>query len=95
MSFKLKRKETVPEGIRRVVCERIDRAVQSLDGNGRRKRVRDEAVHEARKRFKQVRGALRMVQDELGEKGFDRENRTFRDAGHRGHDVHRPPTAGL
>ncbi|HEY2588665.1 MAG TPA: CHAD domain-containing protein [Tepidisphaeraceae bacterium] len=80
MSFELKQKETVPEGIRRVVCERIDKAMQTLDGNGR-KSVNDEAVHEARKRFKQVRGALRVVRKELGGKQFDQENGTFRDAG--------------
>jgi len=80
MAFELKRKESVPDGIRRITCERIDRAIEVLDGNGR-KLVRDEAVHEARKRFKEVRGALRLVRDELGNKQFDRENRTFRDAG--------------
>ena len=80
MSFELKRKEAVPDGIRRVVCERIEKALDSLDGNGR-KSVDDEAVHEARKRFKQVRGALRLVERELGGKPFDRENHTFRDAG--------------
>lgn len=80
MSFELKHKETVAEGIRRVVCERIDKAMQTLDGNGR-KSVKDQAVHDARKRFKQVRGALRVVRKELGAKQFDRENRTFRDAG--------------
>jgi CHAD domain-containing protein len=84
MSFELKRKETVPDGIRRVVCERIDVAVGALDakrGKQRRNRIGDAAVHEARKRFKQVRGALRMVRKELGGREFDRENRTFRDAG--------------
>jgi CHAD domain-containing protein len=80
MAFELKRKETVPKGIRRVVCERIENALQVLDGK-RRQPPPDEAVHEARKRFKQVRGALRMVRKELGEKQFYRENRTFRDAG--------------
>ena len=41
----------------------------------------DDAVHQVRKHFKQVRGALRMVRKELGGKQFNRENRTFRDAG--------------
>jgi hypothetical protein len=77
MAFELKRKETVPDGIRRVACERMEKAVQVLDGNGR-KGVGDEAVHEARKQFKQVRGALRMVRKDLGGKKFDRENRTLR-----------------
>lgn len=80
MPFKLKRKETVPDGVRRVARERIEKALEVLDGN-RRRSVGDEAVHNARKRFKQVRGALRMVRKELGARRFDRENRTFRDSG--------------
>ncbi len=80
MAFELKRSETVPDGIRRIAGERIDKALKLLDVNGR-KTVPDKAVHEARKRFKQLRGALRMVRDEFGQKDFDRENRTFRDAG--------------
>jgi len=83
MSFELRRKETVPEGIRRVACERIEKALDVLNGQhrGRVAPVGDKAVHEARKQFKQLRGALRLVSDELGEKDFARENRTFRDAG--------------
>ena len=80
MSFELKRKEKVPKGIRRIACERMEKALGVLDGNGR-KSVPDAAVHEARKNFKQVRGALRMVRKELGSKEFDRQNKTFRDAG--------------
>ncbi len=77
-TLELKRKETVPDGIRRIICERIDKALDVLN---HRTIVRDEAVHEARKRFKEVRGVLRLVRSELGEKQFSRENRTFRDAG--------------
>lgn len=80
MAFELKRKETIPDGIRRVAGERIAKALEALDGN-RRKPARDEAVHTARKRFKQLRGALRLVRPELGARRFDRENRTFRNAG--------------
>ena len=78
MTFELKRNETVPDGIRRIVFERIDRALHILE---KRKTVRDRAVHEARKRFKEVRGVLRLVRPELGERQFRRENRAFRDAG--------------
>jgi CHAD domain-containing protein len=80
MSFELKRAEAVPDGIRRIVCERVEKALAVLDRNGS-KTVGDEAVHDARKRFKEVRGALRMVRGELGDKQFRRENRVFRDAG--------------
>ena len=79
MSFELKKREAIPEGIRRVVCKRIDKALEAV--GGKRRGVSDRDVHEARKRFKEIRGALRLVRDELGEKHFRRENRTFRDAG--------------
>ena len=32
-AFELKRKETVPDGIRRVVCERVEKALVALDGS--------------------------------------------------------------
>lgn len=80
MAYELKRKETVSDGIRRIACERIEKALEVLDGSPRRS-LGDEAVHNARKRFKQVRGALRIVRKELGAKRFDRENRTFRNSG--------------
>jgi CHAD domain-containing protein len=80
MAFQLQREETVPEGVRRITRERIDEALKTLDRKKHRS-ASDKAVHTARKRFKQVRGALRMVRKELGRKDFMRENRTFRDAG--------------
>jgi CHAD domain-containing protein len=79
MAFELKRKETIPDGIRRIACEQIEKTIELL--NDFRTSIRDETVHEARKRFKQMRGALRVVREELGSKRFDRENSTFRDAG--------------
>lgn len=45
MSFELKRKEAVPDGIRRVIGERIDKAMAALNGDAR-KTPDDEAVHE-------------------------------------------------
>lgn len=80
MSIEIKRAEAVPDAVRRVVRERIRKAIEALDGDGR-KSIGDEAVHDARKRFKEVRGALRVVRGELGGKRFRRENRVFRDAG--------------
>ena len=80
MAFELKRKEPVPDAVRRIVSERIDKALDALAGQGR-KSISDEAVHTARRRFKQVRGALRMVRGELGGRRFNRENAAFRDAG--------------
>jgi CHAD domain-containing protein len=79
VAFALKKNEPVPAGVRRVVGDRVDRALKALcNGRGG---ASDEAVHEVRKRFKEVRGTLRLVRDELGDKTFRRENRAFRDAG--------------
>jgi CHAD domain-containing protein len=41
---------------------------------------RDEAVHDARKRFKKLRALLKLVRPGLGEKTYQRENATFRDS---------------
>jgi CHAD domain-containing protein len=64
MSYRLKRGESVPEGIRRIVQEEVDSAAELLSNSNGKKR--DEAIHEARKSLKKIRGALRLVQQELG-----------------------------
>ncbi len=42
---------------------------------------RDEAVHEARKRFKKLRAVVRLVRDEIGDDVYQQENTCYRDAG--------------
>ena len=77
-AFRLKRKESTPDGIRRVAHERTQDAVD---------RLRDpdadpvEAVHESRKDLKKLRAALKLVRPELGEAAYDRENSRYRAAG--------------
>jgi len=78
MAYRLKHGETVPEAIRRIVQEEIDSAGKQLT-NGQGKK-RDEAVHEARKSLKKVRGALRLMQPELG-RAYQDENTRMRDLG--------------
>ncbi|MBV9405970.1 MAG: CHAD domain-containing protein [Acidobacteriaceae bacterium] len=64
MPYRLKRGESVPEGIRRIVQEEIDSASDQLNhANGKK---RDEAIHEARKSLKKIRGTLRLMEPELG-----------------------------
>ena len=64
MAYRLKKGETVPEGIRRIVHEESESALKELShANGKK---RDEGIHEARKSIKKIRGAMRMVQPELG-----------------------------
>jgi len=79
MSYRLKRREPVPVGIRRVVTEQIDDCVRQLDGAAGD--AFDAAVHESRRSFKRIRGVLRLVRDELGNTVYKHENRTFRDLG--------------
>ena len=79
MSYRLKAKESVPEGIRRVALEEIESAEKELSGRGSK---RETAIHEARKSIKKIRGALRLVRPELGDV-FRVENARFRDIGHR------------
>ena len=79
MALELDKQDQVPGGIRKIVCKRIDKALAML--NGKNRSVSDKAVHDVRKRFKEIRGTLRLVRDELGEKTFRKENRAFRDAG--------------
>ncbi len=76
MAYRLKRGEPVPEGIRRIVQEEIDSASEQLS-NGKK---RDEAIHESRKSLKKIRGALRLVEPELG-RVYSAENARMRDLG--------------
>jgi CHAD domain-containing protein len=65
MPYRLKRGESVPDAIRRIVQEEIDSATEQLSNSTGQKR--EEAIHEARKSFKKIRGAMRLVQPELGQ----------------------------
>jgi len=76
--YHFQRGEAVPAGVRRIVREEIESAARQLRGEG--EADRDDAIHEARKNVKKIRGVLRLVQPELGEV-YGRENIHFRDAG--------------
>jgi len=77
MPFRIEANESVPSGIRRVVREQVDRALAELTS---RKLGRREAVHQTRKRFKKVRGVLRLMQFEMDDQ-YKTENVCFRDTG--------------
>jgi CHAD domain-containing protein len=80
-AFRLRRREAVAAGIRRIARGQIDAAVERLEGRS------DEepgvAVHEARKGFKRLRATVRLARGELGDGAYRRENVAFRDAGRR------------
>jgi CHAD domain-containing protein len=80
MAYRFKRRESIPEGVRRVAGEEIDAAVADLAPTAP---DLHEGVHEARKRFKKIRAVLRLARSELGDEVYRRENVWYRDAGRR------------
>ncbi len=79
--FRLDEGEPVPDGISRIACAQLDMAIERLAGET--DEDKGTAVHESRKSFKRLRATVRLARDELGDKRYRRENRTFRDAGRR------------
>jgi CHAD domain-containing protein len=78
MAYRLKHKESVPEGFKRIAREEIGSAIKYLHGKGRLSR--DEAIHEVRKIIKKLRAVLRLVRADLGDV-YAVENTRLRDAG--------------
>lgn len=76
MSYHLTADEPVAEGVKRIVHEELDRAIDHVDDD---ELARHETVHEVRKRCKEIRAVLRLVRPELGET-YSEENAWFRDA---------------
>ena len=66
--------------VRRVARDRLDDAIETLDRLGEQAGASSEdAVHDVRKRCKEVRALARLVRSPLGDE-FDRFNATVRDA---------------
>ena len=78
MPYRLKAGESIPQNIRRIVCEEIDFAVEQLNSTNSKKR--DEAVHEARKSIKKIRGILKLLRPQLG-RTYREQNSRLRDLG--------------
>ncbi|WP_052055307.1 CHAD domain-containing protein [Myxosarcina sp. GI1] len=81
MPYKLKEGESISTEIKRIISEQIDKATEEL--TVKIKDDRDEAIHDARKRFKKIRAVIRLVRDDLDKKTYKKENACFRDAGRR------------
>ena len=81
MAYRLDPRETLPDGIRRILTEQLADAEDGL--RTARGEEREEAVHEARKAAKKARAVLRLVRDEIGSKTYSRENNALRDASSR------------
>ena len=79
MTYRLKAKESVPKGIKRIASEQTEKAISELAATD--ELGIDEAVHQARKRLKKTRAVIRLVRDRLGKKTYKRENSHLRDLG--------------
>jgi CHAD domain-containing protein len=77
VSRQLERDEAGIESVRRIVRREAGKALDSLPSGGP---PRDVALHDARKRIKRARAALRLVRKPLGERAYRRENEELRDA---------------
>ncbi|MFL5827938.1 MAG: CHAD domain-containing protein [Thermoleophilaceae bacterium] len=78
MSYRIELHEGVASGIRRAVADELEQAVAEItrtDGD------LGEAVHEARKRLKKARSAMRLVRFDLPAKTRARENDVLRATG--------------
>ncbi|MDA0590716.1 MAG: CHAD domain-containing protein [Planctomycetota bacterium] len=82
MAFRLKRTESVPAGIRRIVREELDAGLAELRVAELRVAEvdRENAVHQVRKRCKRIRSVLRLVRPAIGDQYAD-ETERFRDIG--------------
>lgn len=78
MGYRLEAGETLAAGIKRILHEQTDAALAALQSC---EPTIDQAIHDARKRFKKCRAVLRLVRDDIGDKVYKRENVAYRDAG--------------
>lgn len=78
MAYRLKKGETLAEGIRRIVHEEVDSALKELTHSNGKKR--DTGIHEARKSIKKIRGVMRLAQPELG-RAYKAENTRLQGVG--------------
>jgi CHAD domain-containing protein len=75
MAYRLKRKESAAEAVRRVAREEIAKGIDAAGGTA----PLSERVHDARTSCKKLRGLLRLVRPQLGDV-YRRENVFLRDA---------------
>ena len=76
MPFRIRRREPISKGLERVVRERLNDVLDTLEDDD----LSDPNVHTARRRLKEVRATLRLFRRDLGDDVFKRENRTHRDS---------------
>ena len=80
MAYRIKRKEHVGKGIRRILREQLRRAIDSARD---REGVQEERVHDVRTRLKRSRAALELIARPAGKKVEKRTDRRLRNRGRR------------
>ena len=75
MAAELVQSEPGAMGARRILRRQLEKALESLGV----RRLTDERIHDARKRIKSARAALRLLRDALGKGTYTRENAALRD----------------
>jgi CHAD domain-containing protein len=73
MPFRFKKKESVAKAVRRLCCERLEDALETLE-----KTARFEAVHGVRKEIKKLRSILRLTRGKIGKKTYRKYNQALR-----------------
>ncbi len=76
MLFKLEPTQTPADGVRRILLEQADHALQGLEAQG----PSEKAVHEARKACKRARAVVALIRPGLGRSAARRLDVAFRDA---------------
>jgi CHAD domain-containing protein len=78
MAFRLKLREPLPDGLKRVFCEQIDSALRLCQNPAKQRGV---TVHEVRKHLKKLRAAMRLATGAVGKDCHRCENRSVREIG--------------
>ena len=78
MGFRLKLREPLPDGLKRVFREQIESALELCRHPARQRGV---TVHEVRKHLKKLRAAMRLAIPEVGKNCHTREDRCVRKIG--------------
>lgn len=79
-AYRLKKKERVGDGMRRIAAGRAEKALERLRGATPGEEGFEDAIHDARKDLKKLRAVVRLLRDRLGEKVYAEQNRRYRDA---------------
>ena len=78
MGYRFKEHETVPDGIKRIALELIDKTIEQTKPQVKN---RDKVIHDTRVTFKKLRALLRLTPVKHNAETFKHEDACFRDAG--------------